>query len=126
MPCLIRIWIVYDGLSDIFFVLAFPVRTEHFFKSLTYHGLVGDVAVLLEAGLALVLLGRHVVGDVGVVALLCNVSSSLKSLRKKNKQKTRHDITRGGGRSNQRCIGSPWINNGGIRGQNPDPTLQNT
>ena len=71
-------------------------RTEHFFN-LTYHGLVGDVAVLLEAGLALVLLGRHVVGDVGVVALLCNVSSSLKSLRKKNKQKTRHDITRGGG-----------------------------
>ena len=35
----------------------------------TYHGLEGDVAVFLERGLALLLRGRPVVGDVGHVAL---------------------------------------------------------
>ena len=38
--------------------------------SLTHHWLEGDVAVLLEGGLALLLGGRPVVGDVGHVALL--------------------------------------------------------
>ena len=36
----------------------------------SYHGLEGDVTVLLEGGLALLLGGRPVVGDVGHVALL--------------------------------------------------------
>ena len=36
----------------------------------THHGLVSDVTVLLEAGLALLLLGGNIVGDEGVVALL--------------------------------------------------------
>jgi hypothetical protein len=38
---------------------------------MAYHGFVRDVAVLLKAGLALLLLRGHVVRDVGVVALLC-------------------------------------------------------
>ncbi len=37
---------------------------------LSHHGLEGDVAVLLEGGLALLLGGGPVVGDVGHVALL--------------------------------------------------------
>ena len=37
---------------------------------MSHRGLVGDVAVLFEAGLTLLLLGWHVVGDVRVVALL--------------------------------------------------------
>ena len=41
------------------------------------HGFVGDVAVLLEAGLALLLLGGHVVGDEGVVALLAELVGAL-------------------------------------------------
>jgi len=36
-----------------------------------HHGFVSDVAVLLEAGLTLLLLRGHVVRDVRVVALLC-------------------------------------------------------
>ena len=36
----------------------------------TYHGFVGDVTILIETRLALLLLGGNVVGDEGVVALL--------------------------------------------------------
>ena len=39
-------------------------------SSVTHHWLEGDVAVLLERGLALLLGSRPVVGDVGHVALL--------------------------------------------------------
>ncbi len=40
-------------------------------NAMAHHGFVRDVAVLLKAGLALLLLRGHVVRDVGVVALLC-------------------------------------------------------
>ena len=46
---------------------------------LSHRWLVGDVAVLLEAGLALLFLGWHVVRDVRVVALLRKPGGHLES-----------------------------------------------
>ena len=54
--------------------------TRTFSESLLSHRwLVGDVTVLLEAGLALLFLGWHVVRDVRVVALLRKPGGHLES-----------------------------------------------
>ncbi len=59
------------------FSLRIPVPWRVPLTRYTHRRFVRDVAVLLEAGLALLLLRGHVVRDVRVVALLCTPQITL-------------------------------------------------